>query len=169
MTAGSWRDAYSTEALARRTAIRATPEYRAAAATRSRAWYAENKERAKVTNKACYESNKEGYRKTQKAYYEANKDAEVTRRRFKRATDPLYAEKVRTWKRKRLPSPTRPCPPCCEICFGVSARGSLCLDHDHETGAFRGWLCDICNLALGQLGDNITGVRAALAYLEQSQ
>ena len=26
-------------------------------------------------------------------------------------------------------------------------RKKLCIDHNHETGEFRGWLCDECNKA----------------------
>lgn len=44
---------------------------------------------------------------------------------------------------------------------------SLCLDHDHATGAFRGWLCHSCNLGIGLLGDNADALRRALAYLER--
>ena len=39
----------------------------------------------------------------------------------------------------------------CGMC-GVEeseCRTRLCLDHDHQTGEFRGWLCDYCNKALG--------------------
>jgi hypothetical protein len=39
------------------------------------------------------------------------------------------------------------------------------LDHDHETGRFRGWLCDHCNRALGHLGDNLPGVDRMMQYL----
>jgi hypothetical protein len=53
----------------------------------------------------------------------------------------------------------------CEICH---SSGRVVLDHDHETGAFRGWLCRECNQGLGKLGDNIEGLRRALAYLERS-
>ena len=39
-------------------------------------------------------------------------------------------------------------------------------DHDHETQAFRGWLCKNCNTGLGKLGDNIAGLERALRYLK---
>ena len=38
-------------------------------------------------------------------------------------------------------------------------------DHCHETLKHRGWLCANCNTGIGKLGDNITGVMQALAYL----
>ena len=40
------------------------------------------------------------------------------------------------------------------------------LDHDHDTGKIRGWLCDKCNTSLGQLGDNIKSINKALQYLK---
>lgn len=41
----------------------------------------------------------------------------------------------------------------------------MCLDHDHLTNKFRGWLCHKCNSGIGHLGDNIEGLEKALAYL----
>tara|TARA_R100000808_G_scaffold23003_1_gene50523 strand:+ start:106 stop:585 length:480 start_codon:yes stop_codon:yes gene_type:complete len=41
------------------------------------------------------------------------------------------------------------------------------LDHDHDTGEFKGWLCNKCNSALGWLSDDIDNVRRALNYLEK--
>ncbi len=41
---------------------------------------------------------------------------------------------------------------CCGEC--EKSDNSLCIDHCHITGKFRGWLCRNCNLALGLCQDN---------------
>lgn len=43
----------------------------------------------------------------------------------------------------------------------------LKVDHDHNTGAVRGLLCQPCNVAIAVLGDCAQGVRKALDYLER--
>ena len=62
-----------------------------------------------------------------------------------------------------------PRPDCCECCgrkASDTAIGTLVLDHDHQTGKFRGWICDRCNLGIGKLGDNIEGLQRGIKYLE---
>jgi len=59
-----------------------------------------------------------------------------------------------------------PPPDRCEIC---EQAGPVQCDHDHGTGAFRGWLCRNCNTALGGLGDNREVLLRALAYLERAE
>ena len=44
-----------------------------------------------------------------------------------------------------------------------------CLDHDHTTNLFRGWVCEPCNTGIGILGDNIEGIQKALDYLKKSE
>jgi len=51
----------------------------------------------------------------------------------------------------------------CAICDRIP--DMLVLDHDHATGAFRGYLCRECNLGLGKLGDNLESILKVVAYL----
>lgn len=43
----------------------------------------------------------------------------------------------------------------------------LNVDHCHRTGKIRGLLCSGCNQALGNLNDDISRIKALLAYLER--
>jgi hypothetical protein len=49
------------------------------------------------------------------------------------------------------------------ICFICRKNGKLVLDHSHESGFVRGWLCGRCNSALGVLGEN--NILRAVEYL----
>ncbi len=60
------------------------------------------------------------------------------------------------------------CDCCGEVLRDASHRTGKNLDHDHATGRFRGILCGSCNTGIGKLGDNIEGLRRALAYLERT-
>jgi hypothetical protein len=62
---------------------------------------------------------------------------------------------------------TRPMPTVCECCGKKPKKGALCLDHDHLTDEFRGWLCGACNRSIGQLGDTLAGVINAVLYLQR--
>jgi hypothetical protein len=89
---------------------------------------------------------------------------ERVRERKKKNYDPAY-ELSRSRQRQGLPEPTRPIPLFCECGCGRLAE---VLEHDHETGKFRGWLSSECNLGLGKLGDSIEGVERILAYLKRA-
>ena len=53
----------------------------------------------------------------------------------------------------------------CPICLRPSKK--YYLDHDWNTQAFRGWLCNKCNSGLGSLNDDIGTLQRAIKYLEQ--
>jgi hypothetical protein len=123
----------------------------------------------------------------QKAYYERHREKVMARTAAWNAANPWCAKKSRkTYYDKNpkarselskhyvrlsrgIPEPTRPIPDRCENCGGVQKGKRLSIDHCHETGAFRGWLCDSCNLGLGKLGDTIEAVERALEYLKRAQ
>lgn len=42
------------------------------------------------------------------------------------------------------------------------------LDHNHQTGEFRGWICNKCNLALGNMNDNLEYAKRLVKYLEDA-
>lgn len=101
-----------------------------------------------------------GYRRK---HYAANKDeinARVRARRVLHGRDRI--------KERGYPTPTRPRPAQCECC-GKESKRTLDLDHCHKTHVFRGWLCNGCNTAIGKLGDNVEGVKCAVAYLERAK
>ena len=57
----------------------------------------------------------------------------------------------------------------CDICGKeeiVDRFNRLCIDHNHETGEFRGLLCMGCNRGLGFFRDNPTYLRNAADYVE---
>jgi len=58
----------------------------------------------------------------------------------------------------------------CPICGKGSIPGvtaNLVIDHDHNTGLARDWLCDSCNTGLGRFKDNIELMEKAIAYLKK--
>ena len=56
----------------------------------------------------------------------------------------------------------------CAICGDAESRDRrLSLDHDHETGELRGFLCSRCNLILGQVKDSPELLERAVVYLKR--
>lgn len=64
-------------------------------------------------------------------------------------------------------------PEVCEVCSRpfseVSKYHGACVDHDHATGEFRGWLCNTCNLALGYAQDNRDRLQMLINYLDRHE
>lgn len=64
----------------------------------------------------------------------------------------------------------------CDICGHVETkkdrRGNLlrlAIDHCHSTGLVRGQLCNVCNRAIGMMGDNPDLLEKAVEYLRRDR
>jgi hypothetical protein len=59
----------------------------------------------------------------------------------------------------------------CDLCGGppIGNRKRLSVDHCHETGVFRGFLCGMCNSGLGYFKDSPDVLRRAASYVEKFQ
>ena len=61
----------------------------------------------------------------------------------------------------------------CPVCLKnaeeaqIPSRTPFVIDHCHKTGKFRGWLCHRCNMALGQLQDDVEAAERAVNYLKE--
>lgn len=54
----------------------------------------------------------------------------------------------------------------CAICGEKNKGKRLAIDHCHQSGKIRGFLCTGCNVALGLMGDSPGRLRRAAEYLE---
>jgi len=61
--------------------------------------------------------------------------------------------------------PSRPADGLCDCCLRPPRKRGLVLDHDHVTGAFRGWICDGCNRGAG-LADDADKLRTRADFLD---
>jgi len=57
-------------------------------------------------------------------------------------------------------------PTQCEVCGGI---GTICFDHNHETGEFRGWICTRCNVALGMVSNKTEILELLIKYLNKNK
>jgi len=61
---------------------------------------------------------------------------------------------------------------CCATCGAKEPGGrwkSFAVDHDHKTGKVRGMLCKSCNIALGEVDDNLQTLHAMVEYLKRNR
>lgn len=56
--------------------------------------------------------------------------------------------------------------PVCERTTYPWHKNQVCLDHNHETGKIRGYLCGDCNASIGRIGDSIKTLERAILWLK---
>ena len=107
-------------------------------------WRANNREKTRGYSRKYYSNNRDDERARSAVKYQVNRE------------------------RRGVPRPTRLMPDCCECCDKPRGERVLNLDHCHDTGIFRGWLCMNCNTGIGKLDDSISGLVRAIEYLKRT-
>ena len=80
--------------------------------------------------------------------------------------------RVANMLKKQNPPPGKnyACPICGDTVKSMQEKGyvrtSWCLDHDHETGKFRGYICHLCNTAISNFQEDKSILENAIKYLE---
>ena len=133
-----------------------TPEGRARQRSRQKVYCADHREERLIQRRAWYASNKDSarlYNSRRKAKY-----PDYWRLYKHGVSQDAYAA--------MLAGQGNRCAACGTTEWGE--RGPH-IDHDHETGTVRGILCLKCNLAAGLLGDSPTRARELAEYLERTK
>ena len=137
------------------------------------------KEKKKEANRKYHQNNRDKILARKRRYYEENRDQILIRKREQARSVP---EKIKNRSReyslnklgltlsdfeKQMEAQEGRCGICRKDVSGTtkSGRQEANVDHDHETGRFRGILCHRCNVSLGALGDSVEGLNKAICYL----
>lgn len=88
----------------------------------------------------------------------------------KKCNTRLFRDRNRLKAKYGMPPEGYHCP-ICELSesdvmgLGGSKNGAWVIDHNHDTGGFRGWLCHRCNRTLGGFNDDPANLTRAICYL----
>jgi hypothetical protein len=140
-------------------------------------WNSKNKEEQRAARRDYYAANRERLLAYQREYKEQRREELKGRRRSHYVENPdVY--KARNLRKfgitlDQFNAAMKAQGGVCAICKRPSktlhASGKvkdLAVDHDHETGRFRGLLCTSCNNGLGRFKDSPDLLAAAIAYLK---
>mgnify|MGYP001159461112 FL=1 len=56
--------------------------------------------------------------------------------------------------------------PICEVEKIREFKNDICLDHNHETGKIRGYICGSCNASIGKFHEKIDRLERAIKWLK---
>jgi DNA-directed RNA polymerase subunit RPC12/RpoP len=108
------------------------------------------------------------------SYYSNSSGANYLRNECKPCNNKLGREREALKKKHPLSNPKdHVCPICKKTYVEVLGRGGKnhkspwVIDHNHETGLYRDYLCHDCNRALGILSESETVLTNAIEYLKK--
>ena len=129
----------------------------------NRLWYQKNKEKILEQKKLYHQKNKEKINENMKLYYQKNKEKKSEYDKLYRQTpNGKKTYTISSWKTIGLISDdyeaiyerylnSKNCEECgCEYSIMGDGIGRFrVMDHNHDTGEFRNFLCHICNVRRG--------------------
>ena len=91
----------------------------------------------------------------------------------KKCSDKLVKQRVLLKQKYGTPPDDYVCPICGrqkEECMGEGSNSASpwALDHSHDTGEFRSWLCHKCNRGLGAFNDDARFLKKAINYIKNA-
>jgi len=141
-------------------------------------YYKKHKRKRSIYSKNYYKLHKDKIRKQSNEWYNINKDGiKDKRREYGKKYNATHKKERSIYNRNyrikksygisqiEYEKKYSKLNGCCEICgkkFKI-----LHIDHNHETGKFRGLLCYRHNYMLGFAGDSIDVLKRAINYLER--
>jgi hypothetical protein len=91
----------------------------------------------------------------------------------KKCSNKLVKQRMFLRRKYGTPPVDYVCPICSrqkEECMGEGSNSASpwALDHSHDTGEFRSWLCHKCNRGLGAFNDNVFFLKKAINYIKNA-
>lgn len=141
-------------------------------AERSRKWREKNPEKAAEMARKTREKNAEKIRERSRKWHIKNRQRHLKYMRDRRENQPdavkdsrlksQFGITLQDYKNLLKEQEGR-----CAICGRQEDEfdRALSVDHCHESGNVRGFLCSSCNTGLGQFQDSITNLKKAIQYL----
>lgn len=77
--------------------------------------------------------------------------------------------KARVEFESRHPRPQIGAPFSCPVCQKTIIRqfkNDVTLDHSHDTGIIRGWICRQCNSSIGMMDEDVTVIERAIKWIK---
>lgn len=122
-----------------------------------------NKEKVSAIQKRYYEKHKEERIEYIREYQKNNKEKKFNyQKEYRKTPNGIKSQMISNWKQRGIKSDNYDMlynnylsETHCDLCrveFGKMGDGTgtfKCCDHDHDTGLFRNFLCNICNIRRG--------------------
>jgi hypothetical protein len=112
------------------------------------------------------DANAKGFQGKCKPCSREDHRAYMARRKAENGGEFIYKDRARGYHLKhKYGLKPEDIPDKCQVCNGATRK--ICVDHCHETGKIRGFLCGACNITLRLAEDDADRLRALADYLEK--